>query len=212
LVKKEEVAVKSSKWLRKLSLALLLLLLAAIPSAAQEGGRDRDPTTLARLLRDARQAGQTDAVWRGFSPSEQAALARSIILTDTHIDVNTRTVGSKADEECSEVEVVLTQKAAVLGEVWKYSQVIEWCYDGTLITEFFRDSYGETLFPFFEYRPDDEIVVEKGGFGKKKYRARAQGLFVITAPVVGDLWYFTPWIQQKVRGDGAHSEKFGGIQ
>jgi len=92
--------------------------------------------------------------------------------------------------------------------LFKYTQRIDWCYDGSKITSKFRTRYGTVYMPFWKF--NDHIGnQEQGGEGHRSYRAWTQGEFSLClGGNIGCIQHVYPWIDMTVYGNGDwHGEK-----
>jgi len=92
--------------------------------------------------------------------------------------------------------------------LWKYTQQIDWCYDGSKVTSKFRTRYGTVYMPFWKFNGHIGNQ-EQGGEGQWSYRAWTQGEFSLClGGNIGCIQHVYPWIDMTVYGNGGwHGEK-----
>lgn len=94
--------------------------------------------------------------------------------------------------------------------LWSYFQRIDWCGNGSTITNTpQRLRWGEVYFPFWSWRHIGNQTW--GGFGQASYRAWTQGEFKLCAtPDVGCVQYSYPWLDMTAWADGRGTGSVGG--
>lgn len=101
-------------------------------------------------------------------------------------------------------------KNALGATLWSYFQKIDWCGNGSTITNVpQRLRWGETYFPFWSWKHIGNQTW--GGFGQASYRAWTQGEFKLCAtPDVGCVQYSYPWLDMTAWADGRGTGSVGG--
>lgn len=94
--------------------------------------------------------------------------------------------------------------------LWSYFQEIDWCGNGSTITNTpQRLRWGETYAPFWSWKHIGNQTW--GGFGQASYRAWTQGEFKLCAtPDVGCVQYSYPWLDMTAWADGRGTGTVGG--
>lgn len=96
------------------------------------------------------------------------------------------------------------QMLNILGNViWKYTQSIDWCYNGTSITSKSRNDWANVYIFGWTYKGRQSLS-ESGGVGQSSYHSFAQGWFCML-DVGTCIWNFYPWVDQTVYGNGSYS-------
>ena len=198
-------------------LVLLALLLSAGPGAVmgQEPPPDwSDPEAVGALVEELAAAGDdADELWAELPPEAQTAVVAYLKPARAEPFVESRTV-SEGDIHplgagCKEYTLGIDQYSAGGVWLWRYTQKIWWCYDGSKITAKIRDRWGETHAYGWEF-VGHVGNSESGGVGQSSYYAWTQGHFRLCLPGLGCIVHQYPWIWQRVYGNGNYEGDFGG--
>lgn len=96
------------------------------------------------------------------------------------------------------------------GKLWSYFQRIDWCYNGSKVTSTYRNRWGETYYPFWNWQHNGNST--SGGTGSTYYYAWTQGQFALC--VNGQGWgciqYSYPWVDQRGDKNGNYTSNGGG--
>ena len=93
--------------------------------------------------------------------------------------------------------------------VAKYSQKVDWCYNGTTITSVSHTHTGSVYNALWRY---NGLIAHShsGGAGQTSFRAYSQASFCNFLPVTGAcMQYVYPWVDQTVRGNGTYTGNAG---
>jgi hypothetical protein len=88
----------------------------------------------------------------------------------------------------------------------KYSQKVDWCYDGTKVTSVSHTKTPTVYIPTWRY---NGLInhTHSGGVGQTSYRAYSQASFC--SYIATCVWYLYPWVDETVRGNGTFSGSSG---
>lgn len=196
----------TSKFLIVLGLLALLLALDANGVAAERRSKDAC-------------AAISEQVAAGAAASvvEQQAFKNCFLVAKVTTDVSVVELNRDANSavgmaailpppgsSCNRLVTVVTGRNTYGQQLWRYIQQIDWCYNGSRITDLFRRRWGEVSMSFWEYHGHIGNF-ESGGVGSWSYRAWTQGKFSLCFPVVGCFQHRYPWIDQTVRANGTAS-------
>ncbi len=166
-----------------------------------------DPVSVKALIEQLSKAGDnTDALYASLPPDAQAAVLE--YLKVTQVTTNVSTTGD--DRGCKSYQVQVNWKNALGQTLFSYFQKIDWCYDGSIITNNpTRLRWGEVYAPLWSF--DGHIGnSESGGINQWSYEAWTQGKFKLClGGDIGCIQYKYPWIDMTVYGDGSYSSSTG---
>lgn len=104
---------------------------------------------------------------------------------------------------CKTYTLGVTWKDLLGIEIWRYTQVIDWCYNGSTITSVSRYDYPTMYSPGWSYKGRLSLQVS-GGVGQSSYRSRTQGWFCMIETWTC-VWNVYPWMDQTVYGTGSYT-------
>lgn len=168
-----------------------------------------DPASAEALIEQLSEAGDdADAVYASLPHRAQAEVLEYLKVTQVKTSVSTTEGHVLADggRGCNSRQYQVDWCNALGQTLFSYFQKIDWCYDGSKITNTpTRTRWGEVYVPLWSY--DGHIGnSESGGINQSSYEAWTQGEFKLCAGGdIGCIWHKYPWIDMTVYGDGTHS-------
>jgi len=206
-------------------LATLLIAAVIVPAMAcpcesqepiNEMGQQkvlRDPVATKALIEQLSNAGDNaDALYASLPPEAQADVLEYLKVTQVRTNVSTTGGSILADggRGCNSCQYQIDWCNALGQTLFSYFQKIDWCYDGSKITNNpTRLRWGEVYAPLWSFDGHTGNS-ESGGINQWSYRAWTQGEFKLClGGDIGCIWYKYPWIDTTVYGDGTHSASGG---
>ena len=90
-------------------------------------------------------------------------------------------------------------------ELYRYNQLVDWCYDGSTVSNTYRRRWGDTDSSFWKFVGHQDST-ERGGNGDSFYESWTQGHFRLCAGSnIGCVQHTYPWIETLVRSDGSYT-------
>lgn len=175
----------------------------------------RDPVATKALIEQLSDAGDNaDALYASLPPEAQAAVLEYLKVAQVTTNVSTAGDGTSVlaggSRGCRSYQVRVDGKNIYGIRMFSYFQKIDWCYDGSKITNNpTRLRWGEVYAPFWLF---DGYMgnSESGGINQGSYRAWTQGAFkYCLGGDIGRIQHKYPWIDMTVYGYGSYSSSTG---
>jgi preprotein translocase subunit SecG len=112
---------------------------------------------------------------------------------------------------CKAVTYTATWKSYLGYKYWDYFERVDWCYDGSKITNNpTASAWGVVYFPGWFFDGNIGPIVKYGGLNQNYFEARAQGRFKLCISSYGCIVEKNPWIDTTVYGTGSYKASIGG--
>ncbi|NOK61455.1 MAG: hypothetical protein GFH27_549311n138 [Chloroflexi bacterium AL-W] len=205
--------IKNRRWrivYMAISFVWILMMFGATPASASSTAPDRD-----KLVDRILNAGPNAATeYAEMTPEEQAVVNEAFKTTREEVSIEiTPATHSLAESvigsSCKDATATVEGRSLV-ARTYLYRLEIEWCYNGSIVTEIKRDQIiaevGPTPFWFYDGEVNSQT---SGGVNDSQYFHYTQGKFSY-CPIpaqIGCLQSVQPWVELTVKGDGTVSRR-----
>ncbi|WP_276298948.1 hypothetical protein [Halorussus lipolyticus] len=195
-------------FLKKAALAGFVTTFGAGTAYANEsGGKSAE-----ELAREVENADNPEEAFRRLSKGDQKKVVRYLTVTDHRVEVTDGNGNGLTTEDVSAMasgcKSVTANWIGVNGsgeELYRYNQLVDWCYDGSTVSNTYRRRWGDTDSAFWQFVGHKDNT-ERGGDGNSFYESWTQGHFRLCAGGnIGCVQNTYPWIETLVRSDGSYT-------
>jgi hypothetical protein len=152
-------------------------------------------------------------IWSSLTPSEQEQLLLAIEPAMIEIrrdsdwsDIAEGISDGPALNGCKEKYEYVISRGLTGMELWRYTQYLYWCYDGSRVTYQSHNAWGTASGFGYQYQ-GSRTVIDQYKNNNWQYEYRSVGTF---AYCLGWCFaYYTPWIHQIAYGNGNYSSYWG---
>jgi hypothetical protein len=197
--------------LKQLGAALLAVVTLVTSAPAKEAQSVQvDAAALSNRLASAGR--EAEHVWKNMTVEEQAAVLR--YLQPDHAETTrTRPAPSGVSTQaggCSEYTLGYTMYNSGGATLWRYNQVVQWCFNGTYVTSTNHYEAPQVAAPLWAWVGNIGSN-QTGGVNKTDFYSFTQGHFQLClAPGnIGCVYHNYPWVWQRVFGNGGTSGNAG---
>lgn len=205
---------RPSRQLLALGATVLLLMLgvSGLQSAARaESDSKRDSAAL-QVLALLEASAIPQETLENLSPEDYKLALFSLEQATVSVRTEFETVqGDQLLSSCFGITHYREGFGGVGTLLWRWTQYVSWCFDGTVITSInAANDWGTTHAPLWEYA-GYESAWEAGEVGLTYFTRFGQGHFRLACtPWVGCIQHVYPWIQHTSYGDGSYNKTAGG--
>jgi len=180
---------------------------AALATVAVGTVTAEEETTGTELVEDLEESENPEKEFQKLSGKEQKKVLQYLSPEKTTVEIN------KPDQEpsisatsgCKEVTAEFVGTNGGGDELYTYNMEVNWCYDGSTVSDTDRRRWGNTSALFWEFVGHQDSN-ERGGDGDVFYESTSTGHFRLCAGGnIGCAQHTYPTVEVLVRSDGSHT-------